>query len=154
MFDTQAGIKMTHVPNKGMGPAMIDVLSGQVSVLFAGLPASLKAEKAGQVRVLAVAGPKRSDLLPDMPTIAEAGLPGYEVDNWIGMLAPAGVDQKIVERLNHEIVAILNAPDTRKKLIDVGFEPVGSSPNAFAEQLRSDVKNWAEIAGKAGVAAN
>jgi tripartite-type tricarboxylate transporter receptor subunit TctC len=154
MFDTQAGIKMTHVPNKGMGPAMVDLLGNQVSVLFAGLPASLKAEKGGKVRVLAVAGPKRSALLPDMPTIAEAGLPGYEVDNWIGMLAPAKVDPKIVERLNHEIVAILNVPETRKRLIEVGFEPVGSSPQAFAAQLGSDVKKWSAIAKQAGVAPN
>jgi len=154
MFDTQAGIKMTHVPNKGMGPAMIDLLGGQVTVLFAGLPASLKAEKAGKVRVLAVADPKRSSLLPNMPTIAESGLPGYEVDNWIGMLAPAGVDQKIVSQLNHEIVAILNAPETRNRLIEMGFEPVGSSSEAFAAQLHGDVKKWADIAKQAGVAPN
>ncbi len=154
MFDTQAGIKMTQVPNKGMGPAMIDLLGNQVSVLFAGLPASLKAEKDGKVRVLAVADPKRSALLPNMPTVAESGLPGYEIDNWIGMLAPAKVDKKIVDRLNREIVAILNAPDTRKRLIEIGFEPVGSSPQAFAEQLGNDVKKWAAIAKQAGMTPN
>lgn len=151
LFDTMAGIKTTHVPNKGMGPAMVDVLGGQVQVLFAGLPASLTAEKAGTVRVLAVAGPARSALLPEKPTIAEAGLPGYEIDNWIGMLAPAGLDPAIVARLNSEIRAVLNAPDIRQKLIELGFEPVGSTPATFATQLDSDVKKWSEIAKQAGV---
>lgn len=151
LFDTMAGIKMTHVPNKGMGPAMVDVLGGQVQVLFAGLPASLTAEKAGTVRVLAVAGPTRSVLLPEKPTIAESGLPGYEVDNWIGMLAPAGLDPAIVTRLNSEIRAVLDAPDIKQKLIDLGFEPVGSTPAAFAAQLAGDVKKWGEIAKRAGV---
>jgi tripartite-type tricarboxylate transporter receptor subunit TctC len=151
LFDTKAGIKMTQVPNKGMGPAMVDVLGGQVQVLFAGLPASLTAEKAGKVRVLAVAGPTRSVLLPEKPTIAEAGLPGYEVDNWIGMLAPAELDPAIVTRLNDEIRAILDAPDMKEKLIELGFEPVGSTPATFATQLSSDVKKWGAIAKQAGV---
>jgi tripartite-type tricarboxylate transporter receptor subunit TctC len=151
LFDTMASIKMTHVPNKGMGPAMVDVLGGQVSVLFAGLPASLTAEKAGTVRVLAVAGPTRSVLLPEKPTIAEAGLPGYEVDNWIGMLAPAGLDPAIVTRLNSEIRAVLDAQDIKQKLIKLGFEPVGGTPTSFSAQLASDVKKWGEIAKKAGV---
>lgn len=151
LFDTMAGIKMTHVPNKGMGPAMMDLLGGQVPVLFGGLPAALAAEKDGRVRVLAIAGAKRSALLPDMPTIAEAGLPGYEVDNWFGMLAPAGVDAKIVARLHDEVVAILNAPATRKNLIALGFEPVGSTPEAFAAQLGDEVKKWREIAKQAGI---
>jgi tripartite-type tricarboxylate transporter receptor subunit TctC len=126
-------------------------LGGQVSVLFAGLPASLTAEKAGTVRVLAVAGPTRSVLLPEKPTIAEAGLPGYEVDNWIGMLAPAGLDPAIVTRLNSEIRAVLDAQDIKQKLIKLGFEPVGGTPTSFSAQLASDVKKWGEIAKKAGV---
>lgn len=151
LFDTMAGITMTHVPNKGMGPAMVDVLGGQVSVLFAGLPAALTAEKSGQVRVLAVAGPTRSVLLPDKPTVAEAALPGYEVDNWIGMLAPAKLDPAIVKRLNSEIRAILDGPDMKQKLIELGFEPVGGTPEAFAAQLASDVEKWGKIAKQAGV---
>ena len=153
LFDSMAGIKMTHVPNKGMGPAMVDVMAGQVSVLIGGLPGAMAAAKEGKLRILAAAGSHRSAMLPDLPTIAEAGLPGYAVTNWIGLLAPAGVDAKIVERLNHEILAILDDPATRKKLIDGGFEPVGSSPQAFAEQISTDVKKWGEIAKRAGVAA-
>jgi tripartite-type tricarboxylate transporter receptor subunit TctC len=154
LFNTMAGIQIVHVPNKSMGPAMVDVIGGQVSVLFAGLPASLTAEKANQVRVLAVAGAKRSALLPDMPTVAEAGLPGYEVENWVGLLAPAGLDPKIVARLHDETLAFLDAPDTKQKLVGLGFEPVGSTPEAFAAQLGGDVKKWVEIAERAGVAKN
>ncbi|HVZ51248.1 MAG TPA: tripartite tricarboxylate transporter substrate binding protein [Pseudolabrys sp.] len=152
LFDSMADIKMTHVPNKSMGPAMVDVMAGQVSVLVGGLPGAMPAAKQGKLRILAAAGAHRSALLPDLPTIAEAGLPGYAVTNWIGMLAPAGLDPKIVDRLNHEILAILDDPATHKKLIDAGFEPVGSSPQAFAAQLVSDVKKWTEIAKRAGVA--
>ena len=154
LFDSMAGIEMTHVPNKGLGPAMVDVMSGLVSVLFVGLPASLPAEMAGQVRVLAVAGPNRSALLPDMPTIAEAGLPGFAVTNWVGLLAPPGLDPKIVARLHTEILAILDAPDNRAFLIKAGFEPVGNTPEAFAVELREDVKKWHEIAERAGVIEN
>jgi tripartite-type tricarboxylate transporter receptor subunit TctC len=152
LFDTMAGIKMTHVPYKSMGPAMVGMMGGQVSVMFAGLPASLSAEKAGKVRVLAVAGTKRSALLPNMPTVAEAGLPGYDVENWVGLLAPAGADAKIVARLHDDVLAIINAPDIRQKLVASGFEPVGNSPEAFSAQLGGDVKKWGDIARQAGVA--
>ncbi len=154
LFDSVAGIKMTHVPNKGMGPAMLDVMSGQVSVLFGGLPASLPAEKAGKLRILAVAGAKRSALLPDLPTIAEAGLPGFEVSNWVGLLAPAHTDRAIITRLHDEILAILGVPENRKRLVAAGFEPVGGTPDEFATQLRSDVEKWRRIAERAGVVEN
>lgn len=153
LFQAMAGIQMTHVPSKGMGPAMLDVIGGQVSVLFAGLPASLSADKAGQVRMLAVADAKRSTQLPDKPTIAELGLPGFAVDNWIGLLAPAGLDPKIVARLNSETAAILNAPDMKERLITLGFEPTGSTPDAFAAQIAGDIKKWGEVAERAKVVA-
>jgi tripartite-type tricarboxylate transporter receptor subunit TctC len=151
LFKKMAGINMVHVPNKSMGPAMLDVIMGQVSVLFAGLPASLAAEKEGKVRLLAVAGHKRSALLPDMPTIAEAGLPGYEVGNWIGLLAPAKTDPKLIDLLYAEVTAIIDAPEMRKRLIDSGFEPIGGTPQAFSKQLATDVAKWHEIAEKAGL---
>ncbi len=151
LFDSMAGIEMTHVPNKSMGPAMLDVMSGQVSVLFGGLPAALPAEKAGKLRILAVAGAKRSALLPDLPTIAEAALPGFEVSNWVGLLAPAHTDPAIIARLHDELFAILNLPENRKRLVEAGFEPVGGTPQEFAAQLRSDVEKWHRIAERAGV---
>ena len=153
LFGALAGIKMTHVPNKGVGPAMIDLMGGQVSVLIAGLPAAHAAEKDGRVRVLAVASTKRSALLPDMPTVAEAGVPGYEVENWFGLLAPAGIDAQIVARLHDEVHAIVNEPDTKQKLIAAGFEPVGSTPAAFSAQLDDDVKKWGAIAKQVGIVA-
>jgi tripartite-type tricarboxylate transporter receptor subunit TctC len=151
LFDTMAGIKMTHVPNKSMGPAMIDVMSGLVSVLFGGLPPSLAAEKAGKLRILAVAGAKRSALLPDMPTVAEAGVPGFEVNNWVGLLAPAALDPKLVARLHDELLAIMRSPAVREHLIKAGFEPVGNTPEEFASQLSADIQKWHEIAERAGV---
>jgi tripartite-type tricarboxylate transporter receptor subunit TctC len=150
LFDSMAGVSMTHVANKGMGPAMLDLISGQVSVLFAGLPAALAAEKAGQVRVLAVADAERSALLPDMPTVAQAGLPGYSVENWIAILGPAGLDPKIVARLHAELAALFT-PEMKKKLVDLGFEPVGGTPDALRAQLSADVKTWTEVARKAGI---
>ena len=151
LFDSLAGTKMTHVPNKGMGPAMIDVMGGQVSVLFAGLPASLAAEKQGRVRVLAIASARRSTLLPDMPTIAEAGLPGYDVENWLGLLAPAGVDDAVIARLHESVRAIMSAPDTREKLVAAGFEPVASTSAQFAAELQADVTNWGKIGEAIGI---
>jgi tripartite-type tricarboxylate transporter receptor subunit TctC len=151
LFDRLSGTKMTHVPNKGMGPAMIDVMGGQVSVLFAGLPASLAAEKQGRVRVLGIAGARRSELLPDLPTISEAGLPGYDVENWLGLLAPAGVDDSIIARLHDSVRAIVSAADTREKLVAAGFEPVGSTPEQFAAELKADITNWGKIASEIGI---
>jgi tripartite-type tricarboxylate transporter receptor subunit TctC len=151
LFDRLADTKMTHVPNKGMGPAMIDVMGGQVSALFAGLPASLAAEKQGRVRVLAIASARRSDLLPDTPTIAEAGLPGYDVENWLGLLAPAGVDDSVIARLHDSVLAIVSAPETRDKLVAAGFEPVGGTPEQFATELKADVTNWGKMAEEIGI---
>ena len=151
LFKKMAGIDMLHVPNKGMGPAMLDVISGQVSVLFAGLPASLAAEKDGKLRLLAVAGTNRSALLPDRPTVAEAGLPGFAISNWIGLLAPTKTDPALVARLQAEVTAILDEPEMKKKLIASGFEPIGSTSSAFSTQLNEDVTKWHEIAEKAGI---
>jgi tripartite-type tricarboxylate transporter receptor subunit TctC len=151
LFKKMAGIEMLHVPNKGMGPAMLDVISGQVSVLFAGLPASLAAEKDGKLRLLAVAGTTRSALLPDRPTVAEAGLPGFAISNWIGLLAPAKTDPALVARLEKEVAAILAEPEMKNKLIAGGFEPIGSTAAAFSTQLNEDVTKWREIAEKAGI---
>jgi tripartite-type tricarboxylate transporter receptor subunit TctC len=151
LFKKMAGVDMVNVPNKSMGPAMLDVISGQVSVLFGGLPASLTAEKDGKVRILAVAGPNRSAELPNMPTIAEAALPGYEVNNWIGFLAPAKTDAALIKKLHDEVATVMADPETKAKLIKAGFEPIVSTPEAFASQIRSDVAKWHEIAEKAGL---
>jgi tripartite-type tricarboxylate transporter receptor subunit TctC len=154
LFKKMAGVDMVNVPSKSMGPAMLDVISGQVSVLFGGLPASLTAEKDGKVRILAVAGPNRSAELPNMPTVAEAGLPGYEVNNWIGFLAPAKTDPALIKKLQAEVATVMADPETRAKLIKAGFEPIVSTPEAFGAQIKSDVTKWHEIAEKAGIVDN
>jgi len=154
LFDRMAGTKMTHVPNKGMGPAMLDVMSGQVSVLFAGLPASLAAEKQGRVRILAIAGARRSQLLPDIPTVAEGGVAGYGVENWLALLAPAGVSDDIVARLHDAVLAIISTPDMKAKLVAAGFDPVGNTPEQFSAELKSDIANWRTVAKEAGILRN
>lgn len=151
LFDAMAHVQMTHVPNRSMGPAMTDLMSGVVSVLFGGLPAALPAEKAGKIRVLAVAGAQRSALLPDMPTVAEAGVPGFAVTNWVGLLAPAGLDPAIVDRLHDTVLAVVDEPDIKQRLIASGFDPVADTPDAFAAQLRRDINKWHHIARLAGV---
>ena len=151
LFSSMTGIKMTHVPNKGMGPAMNDVMSGVTSLLIGGLPPALAAAKSGRLRVLAVASAERSELMPDLPTAAEAGVPGFEVNNWIGLLAPAGLDSNLVQRLHDEVLAIINDPVNRKRLIAGGFEPGGSTPEIFRKQLRSDIQKWQVIAQRAGL---
>lgn len=154
LFDRMAGTKMTHVPNKGMGPAMLDVMSGQVSVLFAGLPASLAAEKQGRVRILGIAGPRRSQLLPNVPTIAEGGVAGYGVENWLALLAPAGVGDDIVKRLHDAVLAIISTPEMKAKLIAGGFDPVGNTPEQFSAELKSDIANWRTVGKEAGILRN
>jgi tripartite-type tricarboxylate transporter receptor subunit TctC len=154
LFGRMAGTKMTHVPNKGMGPAMLDVMSGQVSVLFAGLPASLAAEKQGRVRILAVAGTRRSQLLPNIPTVAEGGVAGYDVENWLALLAPAGVSDAIVTRLHDAVLAIISTPALKAKLVAGGFDPVGNTPEQFSKELRSDIANWRTVAKEAGISQN
>jgi tripartite-type tricarboxylate transporter receptor subunit TctC len=152
LFDRLAGTKMTHVPNKGMGPAMIDVIGGQVSVLFAGLPASLDAERQGRVRILAIAGTRRSALLPEMPTIAQAGLPGYEVENWLGLLAPTGIEESVARHLRNSVLSIVSSQEVRQKLVASGFEPVANTPEEFSAEIGADVQNWRRLADEIGIA--
>lgn len=151
LFDSMTEIEMTHVPNKGMGPAMNDVMSGVTSLLIGGLPSALAAAKAGRLRVLAVVSSKRSELMPDLPTVAEAGVPGFDVNNWIGLLAPARLNPKLVNQLHDEVLAIIDDPVDRKRLIAGGFEPGGSTPEIFAKQLGLDLRKWQVIAQRAGL---
>jgi tripartite-type tricarboxylate transporter receptor subunit TctC len=150
LLESMAGIKLTHIPNKGMGPAMADLMAGVTSALIGGLPAALAAEQSGKLRVLAVVGAKRSSLMPQLPTIAEAGVPGYEVYNWIGLLTRKGVSAKRIARLHDAVLSILQNPTVRARLIKGGFEPIGSTSEAFATQLAQDIKKWKAIAARAG----
>ena len=153
LFKSMAGIQMTHVPNKGMNPALVDVMGGQVQVLFGSVPALLT-EKSDRVRPVAMAEKKRSALMPDLPTIDESGLKGFEVGNWAGLLGPAGLAPAIVHKLNAEIIAILGTADMKERIRTLGYDVIASTPEEFAAQMTSDVARWSEVVKRANVPMN
>jgi tripartite-type tricarboxylate transporter receptor subunit TctC len=150
MLKSMAGIDMVHVPYKGGGPALIALLSGQVQLMFATLPAAMPHVKSGKLRPVAVTTSHRSQALPELPTIAESGVPGYEAATWYGLLAPAGTPKAIVDRLHAEIVKIL-ATDTRQRLAAQGFEPAGTTPAEFAGYIKSEIVKWRKVIKDAGI---
>ena len=154
MFRSMTGIKYVHVPNRGMNPAIIDVVAGNVQAVFAGLPAAIAEARAGRVRLLAVSEKKRASLAPDVPTIAEAGLPGFDISNWTGLLGPAGLDQAIVDKLNQAMIQVLNDPAMRERLEKIGFERVDGTPAEFAAQVKHDVVRWSDLVERAGIKSN
>ena len=154
LFNIVAGTKLVHIPYKGVNLAMQDVLAGRIQLVVIGLPAALPHIKSGRLRALAVISPHRLALLPDVPTAAEAGLPNYDVTTWYGILTPAGVPRPIVERLNREIVAIMNAPDMKAQLAKQGTEVRTSTPEEFAAYIKSEIAKWADVIHKAGLHAS
>jgi tripartite-type tricarboxylate transporter receptor subunit TctC len=151
LFKKMAGIDMVHIPYKGSAPALQDLLGGQVSVMFVNLLSSQAYLKDGSLRALAVAPAKRLSALPDLPTVAESGVPGYDFVTWFGVLAPAGTPEPIVTRLNTEIVRILKQPDIRQRLIEQGgLEPVGSTPEEFRKLIAGELSRVAEIVKSTG----
>jgi tripartite-type tricarboxylate transporter receptor subunit TctC len=151
LFSMMTNTKITHVPYKGGGPAAIALLSGEISMIF-GEPATVVQQiKAGKVRALAVTSTKRALALPELPTIAESGVPGYEVTSWNAILAPAGTSKDIIARLNSELNKIIAAPDMRQRLVDNGFEPVGGSPEKAGEKIHSEIAKWAPVVKAAGI---
>jgi tripartite-type tricarboxylate transporter receptor subunit TctC len=153
LMKSMAGIEMTHVPNKGMNPALIDLMGGQVQALFASVPGML-AERSDRLRPIAMAERKRSALLPDLPTMDEQGLKGFEVGNWAGLLGPAGLDPAIVSKLNREIIAILATPDVKERAKTLGYDVIASTPEDFGKQLTHDVARWSEVVKRANVPMN
>ena len=151
LFDTMARVKMAHIPYKGGAPAMLAVLGGEVDLTFVAIPVAAPHIRSGKVRAIAVSTLKRSSVLPQVPTIAEAGLPGYEVVNAYGVLAPAGTPREIVVKLQQEIARVLNLPDVRERLMAVGAEPVGSTPEQFGSFLRSEITKWAAVVKATGI---
>ncbi len=144
---------MLHIPYNGNGPAGTAVIGGQVEVLFGSLPALLPHAKSGRARALAVGTPKRSPSLPDVPTVAESGYPGFDASLWLAIMAPAGTPQAIIERLNKELVAIVSAADTREALDKAGAEPLTGTPADLAAMIRDGVPKYAQIIKTAGVKA-
>ena len=149
-FKIATGVDMQHVPYKGSGPALTDLMGGQVQLMFDSLPSSISHVKSGKLRAIAVTTAKRSSALPSVPTIAESGVPGFDISTWYGVWAPAGTPKEIVSRLSGEIAKIVKLPDVRERLSGLGAEPVGSSPDEFAAYCRSELAKWAKIVKASG----
>ncbi|HET9404522.1 MAG TPA: tripartite tricarboxylate transporter substrate binding protein [Burkholderiales bacterium] len=151
MFRSKAGIELTHVPYKAIGQTYTDLMSGRVSLFFPTLPGALPHYRAGRIRLLGVAGAKRSAALPDVPTIAESGLPGFEASTWYPILAPAGTPKAAISRLNRDFVAALKAPEIAQRLDEMAVEAVGSTPAQLTAQIKAELVKWAEVVKIAGV---
>jgi tripartite-type tricarboxylate transporter receptor subunit TctC len=154
LFTSLAGVKMTHVPYKGSAQATTDLIAGHIQVSVPGINNVLAHVKAGRLRALGLTGAQRSDELPDVPTIAEAGVPGYEAILWLGIMTPAGTPRDIVARLNGEITRILQQPDVRKSFKDIGTDAVATDPEKFGAYIRSEFAKWAKVVKETGVQAN
>lgn len=151
LFRARAGMEMVHVSYKGGGQAVQDLLGGQIQMLVTALPTVEGHLKAGKLRALAFTSARRVPGAPDVPTLAESGYPGFEVLSWYGILAPAGVSQEIVRKLNAQINRILEAPDVRARLVGLGTEPTGGSPEQFAQTIRADTARWAKVVSDAAI---
>jgi tripartite-type tricarboxylate transporter receptor subunit TctC len=151
LFAQLTGTKLVHVPYKGGGPAAVALISGEVTMIL-GEPATIVGfVKSGRVRALGVTGAKRAPALPELPTIAEAGVKGYEATSWNGMLAPAGTPSEVIKRLNADFNRIIAAPEMKKRMLDNGYEPVGGPPERLGELIRAEIAKWAPVVKAAGV---
>ena len=143
--------KMTHIPYKGSAPATMAILAGEIDVLFDNIPNSLPQLKAGKMKAIAVTGTQRSVLFPSIPTVAESGVPGYEVNVWFGMQLPGGTPNPLVERMNRDIVRVLKEPDIIKRFREQGVEVIASSPAAFSQLVQSEVVKWTQVIRDANI---
>jgi tripartite-type tricarboxylate transporter receptor subunit TctC len=153
LLKSMTGIDMVHIPYKGTAPGVVDLLAGQVLVMAPNVLTALPHIKSGKLRALAVTSAKRSEALPEVPTVAEAGVPGYDSTQWYGVLAPSGTPREIVARLHDAIVRALRDPEVGKRLAADGAEAVGSSPEEFAAFIKSESEKWAKVAAAAGIKA-
>ena len=153
LFTTMAGIKMHHVPYKGGGPALTDTVAGQTDLYFSNVVASLPYVKSGRLRALAVTTPKRQPSAPDIPTVTESGVPGYEVIAWHGMIGPKGLPSPIVARLNGELTALLELKETAERLQNDGVSPAGGTPEQFLAMIKREIPIWQKVANDVGIKA-
>ena len=150
LFKTMAGVDMAHIPYKGAAGAMQDLIGGRVDLMFDNLASSLSQVKGGRVRALAVTTSKRTKLAPELPTIAESGLPGFDISTWFGIFVPAGTPRPVVDRLHAEFTRALAAPDVREKMLALGAEPVGSTPEQFTAYVKAEAAKYAKLVRTSG----
>lgn len=151
LFKQLAGVDMLHIPYKGVAPALLDVISGQVSMSFPSILTALQQVRAGRLRALAVTGSHRSVAAPELPTLQEAGIKGYESATWYGIVAPAGTPGDVIAKLNGEVVSILKLPDVNDRLSKEGADPVGNSPQEFGRFIQSEIEKWRKVIRAAGI---
>ena len=154
LFKALAGVDMTHIPYKGSSPALTDLMGGQVQIMFDNLPSSLPLIKAGKLRAIAVTSLTRAPALPDVPTISESGLPGFEASSWFGVLAPAGTPAPIVAKLNADVNKWLQSPEAREQLLAQGANAAGGTPEQFAAHIRAETEKWAKVVKASGAKAD
>lgn len=154
LFKSMGGVDMLHVPYKGAAQALVDVMNGQVQIVLLSAPGLLPHVRAGRLRALAVTNAKRSALLPDLPTIAESGLPGFEAEGWHGMFVPSSTPAAVVAALNRGLLTVLANEEVRKRLMQGGAEPVGLPPAEFAVKFRAEMERWARVVKSAGIKAD
>jgi tripartite-type tricarboxylate transporter receptor subunit TctC len=150
LFKTMTGIDMTHIPYKGRASAIPDLLGGRVTMMFDNMPSSLPLVKEGKLRALGVTSLKRSPAAPEIPTIAEQGLPGFEAVSWFALFAPAGTPRPVIDRLQGEVKKILALPEITKRLSEIGLDPVGSTPEELAAYQRAEIVKWAKVVKDSG----
>ena len=154
LFKTMAGVEMTHVPYKGAAPAMNDLVGGQIQLMFDNLASSLGQVKAGRIKAIAVTTAKRTPLAPDLPTVAESGLPGFDISTWFGIFAPAGTPREALDKLHAQFTRALAAPDVREKMLALGAEPVGNRPEEFAAYIKAEADKYARVIKASGAKAD
>jgi tripartite-type tricarboxylate transporter receptor subunit TctC len=151
LLDLEAGIKAVHVPYKGIAPAVNDLLGGNVHMMFAGISTVLQHVKSGKLVALAIASPKRSPQLPDVPTVAESGLPGFDVTSWYGIVTRSGTPDAVVQKIQRDMADALQSEDVRAKLGGLGLEPVGDTPQQFDALIRAESRKWGDIVRRANI---
>ena len=151
LFTSMAKINMVHAPYKGAAPSLVGLMSGEVQAVFSSIPAALPHVSSGRMRALGVSISKRSNALPDVPTIAEAGLPGYYAASWYGLLLPAGTPKPVVDALSKEVVTVMRVADVREKMLAQGFDPVGDTPEEFSKFISEEISRWEKVVRNAGI---
>ena len=153
LFNSMAHVKLVHIPYKGGAPAMIDLISGQIQLMFATASTSLQFIRAGKIRALAVTTAKRTALVPELPTMIESGMPGFEVNNWYGLVAPAKTPPDIITVLNRQVRAALESPDVKESMLKQGLDPAGGTPDEFGAYIKSELAKWSKVIRASGATA-